>query len=118
MNLSLLEEFIARHDLQTAPEWSLLDAQVQLGELSRALLKQTDFGRESAPLAPEIAHEKIGDLMFAIAYFSLIHGVDPEAALWDSIARFEAKLGAGLSPSSKQAELSLHCLEEGDTPTV
>ena len=92
MDLSPLEDFIARHDLHTAPEWSLLDAQAQLGELSRALLKQTHFGREAAPLAPEIAHQKIGDLMFAIAYLSLIHGIDPEAALHDSIVRFEEKL--------------------------
>ena len=92
MDLSPLADFIARHDLHTAPEWSLLDAQAQLGELSRALLKQTAFGRETASLDPAIAHEKIGDLMFAIAYLALIHGVDPEAALWDSVRRFEEKL--------------------------
>ena len=92
MNLKSLEDFIARHNLETAPEWSLLDIQAQLGELTRALLKQTNFGRETAPLESPIAHEKIGDLMFAIAYFALLHNVDLETAMNDSIKRFEKKL--------------------------
>ncbi len=92
MNLTPLEDFIARHDLETAPQWSLLDIQAQLGELTRALLKQSNFGREEIQLAPEIAHEKIGDLMFSIAYFALLHNVDIETAMHDSIKRFERKL--------------------------
>jgi NTP pyrophosphatase (non-canonical NTP hydrolase) len=92
MNLKNLEKFIAQHGLETAPEWSLLDCQAQLGELTRAVLKTSNFGRESALLPPELAHEKIGDLLFALAYLSLLHGVDPEAALWDSVERFRTKL--------------------------
>ena len=92
MDLKPLEDLLARHDLKTAPEWSLLDIQAQLGELIRALLKETNFGRESALLPPNIAHEKIGDLMFAIAYFSLLHNVDLETAMHDSIQRFKEKL--------------------------
>jgi NTP pyrophosphatase (non-canonical NTP hydrolase) len=92
MDLSRLEAFIARHQLHTPPEWSLLDMQVQLGELSRSLLKQTQFGQEASPLAPEMARQKIGDLMFALAYFSTLYDVDPEDALWESVSRFEAKL--------------------------
>lgn len=93
MDLKPLEDLLARHDLKTAPEWSLLDIGVQLGELTRALLKETQFGRENTTLSPEIAHEKIGDLMFAIAYFAHLHNVDIETAMRDSIQRFEAKLG-------------------------
>jgi NTP pyrophosphatase (non-canonical NTP hydrolase) len=78
--------------LETAPEWSLLDIQAQLGELTRAFLKQSNFGREAAPLLPETAHEKIGDLLFAVAYYALIHNVDIETAMHDSITRFEKKL--------------------------
>lgn len=96
MNLSPLEELLSRHDLKTAPEWGLLDIGVQLGELTRALLKETNFGRENAPLPPEIAHEKIGNLMFAIAYFALIHDVNLETAMRDSIQRFETKLESNL----------------------
>ncbi len=92
MNLTPLEDLLARHDLKTAPEWSLLDMQAQLGELTRALLKQTQFGREEIQLPPEIAREKIGDLLFALAYFAHLHNVDLETALHNSIARFEKKL--------------------------
>lgn len=99
MDLSPLENLVARYNLHTAPEWSLLDIEAQLGELTRTLLKQTHFGRDSALLPAELAHEKIGDLMFAISYFALIHGVDPEAALHDSLARFEAKLPSKVNTS-------------------
>lgn len=96
MDLTPLEDLLSRHDLKTAPEWSLLDIGVQLGELTRALLKETQFGRENVPLSHELAHEKIGDLMFAIAYFSSIHNVDIETAMRDSIQRFEKKLESNL----------------------
>jgi NTP pyrophosphatase (non-canonical NTP hydrolase) len=92
MDLSPLETLLARYDLKTAPEWSLLDMGAQLGDLTRALLKQTNFGREEIQLPPELTHEKIGDLMFAIAYFAHLHNVDLEIALHDSIKRFEKKL--------------------------
>lgn len=92
MNLSPLETLLARYDLKTAPEWSLLDIGAQLGELTRALLKQSNFGRDAVQLPPEIAHEKIGDLLFALAYFAHLHDVDLESALHDSIKRFEKKL--------------------------
>jgi NTP pyrophosphatase (non-canonical NTP hydrolase) len=94
MDLNPLREFIERHDLHTAPEWCVLDALAQLGDLSRTLLKETNFGRDDVSLSPEVAHEKIGNVMFALTYLSLIHDVDPEGALWDSVRRFEKKLEA------------------------
>jgi len=92
MNLQPLNEFISRHELETAPAFCVLDITAQLGELSRALLKDTSYGRDSADNENELVREKIGDLMFAVAYLSTRYNVDPEAALWESVQRFERKM--------------------------
>lgn len=92
MDLQPLEEFIARHNLQTEPVFSVLDVMAQAGELSRALLKDTNYGREPADSEAPLIREKIGDLMFAVAYLSSLYGVDPEEAMWQSVRKFEEHL--------------------------
>lgn len=92
MDLQPLNEFIARHDLETAPEYCVLDIMAQVGELSRALLKETNYGRTAVDGQSESVREKIGDLMFAVAYLSSRYDIDPEAAMWQSVRRMEAKL--------------------------
>ena len=98
MDLQPLKEFIARHNLETKPADSVLDVMAQLGELSRTLLKETNYGREAIDVESPAMREKIGDLMFAIAYLSTLYDVDPEEAMWQSVQRFGQQL------ESKQAD--------------
>ena len=94
MNLQPLQDFIARHDLETAPQWSVLDINAQLGELVRALLVETHYGRNEIDRTSPLVREKIADLIFAVAYLCTLYGVEPDTALSESIARFESKLNA------------------------
>jgi len=95
MDLQPLKNFIARHGLETDPAHSVLDVMAQLGDVSRALLKDTSYGRNAVDTESELVRRKIGDLMFAVAYLSTLYEVDPEAAMWQSVQKFEEQLEAG-----------------------
>ena len=95
MDLQPLKEFVARHHLETQPAFSLLDIMSELGEVAKELLKATDYGRQPGSADAERMREEIGDLMFAVAYLSTLYDVDPEAAMWDSVRKFERRLERG-----------------------
>lgn len=92
MDLQPLREFIAQHNLETQPAFSLLDVMAELGDVARELLKSTDYGRHPETADSTQMREAIGDLMFSVAYLSTLYDVDPEAALWESVRKFESKL--------------------------
>ena len=92
MDLQPLRDFIAQHNLETQPAFSLLDIMAELGELARTLLKDTDYGRRPGGADSTQMREAVGDLMFAVAYLSTLYDVDPEAALWESVHKFERTL--------------------------
>ena len=95
MDLQPLRAFIAQHHLETQPAYSLLDIMSELGEVAKELLQGTDYGRSPGEADPGRMQEKIGDLMFAVAYLSTLYDVDPEAAMWESVRKFERRLDAG-----------------------
>ncbi len=95
MDLQPLKEFIAQYHLETQPAFSLLDIMSELGEVAKELLKATDYGRRPGSANAERMREEIGDLMFAVAYLSTLYDVDPEAAMWDSVRKFERRLQRG-----------------------
>src|SRR4028119_838823 len=92
MDLQLLKEFVARHHLETQPAFSLLDIMSELGEVAKELLKATDYGRQPGSPEAERMRDEIGDLMFGVAYLSTLYNVDPEAAMWESVRKFERRL--------------------------
>lgn len=92
MDLQPLREFIAQHHLETQPAYSLLDIMSELGEVAKELLQGTDYGRGSGEADATRMREEIGDLMFAVAYLSTLYDIDPEAAMWESVRKFERRL--------------------------
>ena len=92
MDLQPLQEFINKYHLETQPAFSLLDIMSELGEVAKELLKSTDYGRRPGDADPVRMREEIGDLMFAVAYLSTLYDVDPEAAMWESVRKFERRL--------------------------
>ena len=92
MDLQPLREFIAQHNLETQPAFSLLDVMSELGEVAKLLLHSTNYGQHPEAADSAQMREAIGDLMFAVAYLSTLYDVDPEAALWESVRKFKSKL--------------------------
>jgi len=103
MELQPLKEFIAQHHLETQPAFCLLDIMSELGEVAKELLKATDYGRRPGNPDAERMRDEIGDLMFAVAYLSTLYDVDPEAAMWDSVRKFERRLERGGAGSEFEA---------------
>ncbi|MDQ3812586.1 MAG: nucleotide pyrophosphohydrolase [Armatimonadota bacterium] len=104
MDLQPLKDFVAKHHLETQPAFSLLDIMSELGEVAKELLKATDYGRRPDAADAERMREEIGDLMFAVAYLSTLYDVDPEAAMWESVRKFERRLERGSAGSEADLE--------------
>lgn len=103
MNLEPLKAFVEEHNLQVQPAYSLLDIMAELGELSKELLKATNYGRSAGEPPRERMADEIGDVMFAIAYLSTLYDVDPEEAMWNSVRKFEKRLRRGGAGSENEA---------------
>ncbi|OIB58217.1 MazG nucleotide pyrophosphohydrolase domain-containing protein [Natrialba sp. SSL1] len=97
-------EFIATHDLETPPEFRLLDLTSEIGELAKDANTSTEYGSE--PAALEIASDEIGDVLFALLALAESVDVDADAALNEALAKYEERLAAdGVeSPGSETGE--------------
>jgi NTP pyrophosphatase (non-canonical NTP hydrolase) len=91
-------EFVAWHDLETPPEFRLLDLVSELGEVAKNATESTDYGDRPADL--ELDSDEIGDVLFAL--FALAESVDVDAgdALEEALAKYEARLDEDGSPAS------------------
>ncbi|ELY91314.1 MazG nucleotide pyrophosphohydrolase [Natrialba hulunbeirensis JCM 10989] len=97
-------EFIATHDLETPPEFRLLDLTSEVGELAKDANTSTEYGTK--PAALELSSDEIGDVLFALLALAESVDVDADAALDEALAKYEERLAAdGVeSPGSETGE--------------
>jgi len=68
----------------------LLDIASELGEVSKEVLKSSHYGKARPEITPAL-REEIGDLLFSVNALALECGLDPEKALIEALARYEAR---------------------------
>jgi NTP pyrophosphatase (non-canonical NTP hydrolase) len=90
---STVAEFVAEHDLEAPPAYRLLDLVSELGELAKDAAESTDYGASPDDLA--VASDEVGDALFALLALAESLDVDAEAALEESLAKYEARMEAG-----------------------
>ena len=91
-------EFVARHDLETPPEFRLLDLVSELGEVAKNAAESTDYGDDPASL--DLDSDEIGDVLFALLALAESVDVDVGDALDEAIVKYEARLDEDGSPAS------------------
>lgn len=85
--------FARAHGMTMEPWVRFLDTESELGELSKEILKATDYGgRRSAP-TPGMK-EELGDCLFSLLCLAEALGLDGEAALESSLAKYEKRFAA------------------------
>ena len=89
-----VREFNREHDLALAPEHRVLDLVAETGELSKAVLKASDYGDADAEATPELADE-LGDVYYCLLSLADELGVDPEAALAASLEKYRGRAEEG-----------------------
>lgn len=91
--------FVAEYGLEIPVDVRLLDLVSEVGEVSKEVLKATQYG--SAPFAPAPNWpSELGDTLFALACLANSTGVDLHAALAGVLATYRRRLEQSGSPSS------------------
>ena len=79
-------DFVRQHDLQAPIPHRLLDLIAKAGELSKEVLKGSEYGRQ--PFEKTEAWEvELGDLFFSLLCMANSTGVDLEAAIQAALIR-------------------------------
>jgi NTP pyrophosphatase (non-canonical NTP hydrolase) len=86
-----VRQFLTSYGLGHTPQTHALDLASEVGELAKALLEVSDYGR-SAPIAATSLEEELGDVLFSLTALAESLDVDLEAALDRALAKYEARI--------------------------
>ncbi|MDG5758579.1 MazG-like family protein [Natronococcus sp. A-GB1] len=82
--------FVDDHDLETPPEFRLLDLVSEIGELAKDANESTAYGAEPDKL--DINGDELGDALFALLALADGVGIDADEALEEAFEKYERRL--------------------------
>ena len=83
--------FVTVHGLETDVAFRLLDLVSEIGEVSKELLKSTQYG-QTAFEKSEDWEEELGDALFSLICVANATGVDLEMALLRVLAKYQNRI--------------------------
>jgi NTP pyrophosphatase (non-canonical NTP hydrolase) len=101
--------FLAQHDLGHAPETHALDLVSEVGEVAKALLEASEYGRSPLVADAALAGE-LGDAFFSLIALAESLGVDLETALQGALDKYATRLrthghaGSQANPAPQNAD--------------
>ncbi len=84
-------EFVCAHGLETEPRTRFLDLTSELGELSKELLKASEYGKKPVTVTAEL-EEELGDCMFSFLCLCDSLKLNAREALEKALAKYERRL--------------------------
>ncbi|WP_440772520.1 MazG nucleotide pyrophosphohydrolase domain-containing protein [Natronorubrum sp. DTA28] len=90
--------FVDEYDLETPPEFRLLDLVSEVGELAKDANTSTEYGVEPEELTLET--DEIGDVLFATLALANSLEVDASEALEEALEKYERRMDANETPGS------------------
>ena len=82
--------FLNRYGLTCPPEQRLLDIASELGEVSKEVLKSSNYGSSRPEITAEL-QEEIGDLLFAVHALAVECGLEPEKSLSAALQKYKER---------------------------
>jgi NTP pyrophosphatase (non-canonical NTP hydrolase) len=96
-----VKDFVSRNGLEYPPEHRVLDVASELGEVSKEILKMTDYGQKPLEYRPEIKTE-LGDLLYSVITLADFLDVDLEEALEEVMEEYEKRIKGGTPGSENE----------------
>jgi threonine synthase len=87
----MVRDFVTQHGLSHTPATHALDLVSEVGEVSKEVLKATDYEQRPFAPTPELSGE-LGDVLYALAALADSCGVDLEQSLEEALRRYAARL--------------------------
>ncbi len=97
-NQERVEKFIEEHDLEGKTAYRILDLLAEAGEVAADAAKSSDYGMSEEDL--EVKRDEIGDVFFSLLAVASDLGIDAEAALEESLEKYESRISDSGSPGS------------------
>ena len=91
--------FCKKNNLSSSVEHRVLDVVSELGELSKEILKASNYGKSSYVSNEKIKLE-LGDMLFSLITLANSLDVNLEAALETVLKKYEKRIEKGLTPDS------------------
>ena len=90
----IVEQFCQEYNLASTPEVAALDLQSEVGELTKEILKSTDYGRSEPQYRGEIGDE-LGDVFFSLLNLANLYDIDLGGALEATLEKYKERLSRG-----------------------
>ena len=91
--------FCKKNNLSNSKEHRVLDIVSEIGELSKEILKASNYGKSSYVSNEKIKLE-LGDVLFSLITLANSLDVNLEAALETVLKKYEKRIEKGLTPDS------------------
>ena len=102
MELNLIkkkvDDFCKQNNLSNSPEFRFLDLVSEVGELSKEILKSSDYGKKKIQLTENMKSE-FGDILFSLITTANAFDVNLETELNSVLEKYERRMTKG-SPDS------------------
>ena len=93
INVKNVVEFLAKSNTETNALVRLADISSELGEVSKEVLKASDYGRDTPALKDNTGFkEEYGDLLFTVLALGVENDVDPSEALELVLKKYNTRL--------------------------
>lgn len=93
INVKNVDKFLAKSKTDTTALIRLADISSELGEVSKEVLKASDYGRDTPILEDNASFkEEYGDLLFAVLALGVENDVDPSDALELVLKKYNTRL--------------------------
>lgn len=86
-----VKEFVERNMMEASPEIRALDLISEVGEVSKEIIRMTDYGRKRPESRKELADE-MGDAFFSLLCLANTLGIDMEASLDSALAKYNNRI--------------------------
>ncbi len=93
-----IRKFCLKHDLEAPAEHRVLDLTSEIGEISKEVLKMSDYGKKPIKFREEIKSE-LGDTLYSLITIANYFNVDLEEALSMVLEKYERRLKKGSAGS-------------------
>jgi NTP pyrophosphatase (non-canonical NTP hydrolase) len=91
---SEIKLFCEKHKLETTIEIRMMDLSSEIGELSKEIIKSTNYGKEKFKIT-ENTEKEIGDVLFSLITIANDLDINLESALNKVITKYSNRLNKG-----------------------
>ncbi len=86
-----VKEFVEKHQLEQKVEISALDLVSEIGEVTKEILKSSEYGRKEPKYREELK-EELGDVFYSLINLANHYQVDLEEALVIAVEKYERRI--------------------------